>query len=461
VHTTRRSLIRSAAALPAVFLPGPRASAAPKGRPNILLLFPDQHRFDWTGLNPKLDIHTPNLQSLARRGVTFTHAIVPSPLCAPCRAAIASGKEYHRCRVPGNQANYPLNQTTFYSLLRLSGYHVTGCGKLDLHKATEDWGLDGSGLLREWGFSDGIDNAGKMDAVRSGASQPKDPYMAMLYQKQLAKTHIEDLGRRSKEGYRATFPTPLPDDSYCDNWVAQNGLKLIERAPKDKPWFLAVNFTGPHNPMDITRSMEPGCRGRNYPQPNRPFDYPGETHVAIRQNYTAMVENIDQWTGVYVETLRRRGELDRTLIIYSSDHGEMLGDHGRWGKSVPYQPSVGVPLVAAGPGVEHGKTSSALVSLVDLAATFLDYAGVPVPSEMDSKSLRPVFQGKAKSHRRKLQSALGDWRMVWDGRYKLIEGFQAARQEQPKTLLFDLAGDPLENVNLAAGHSDVIDRLKG
>ncbi len=458
---TRRSLLRPAAALPAALLPGPRSTAAPRGRPNILLLFPDQHRFDWTGLNPKLDIRTPHLQSLARRGVSFTHAVVPSPLCAPCRASIASGKEYHRCRVPGNQANYPLDQRTFYGLLRQSGYHVAGCGKLDLHKATEDWGLDGSGLLREWGFSDGIDNAGKIDAVRSGATQPKDPYMAMLYQKQLAATHIEDFALRSKQGYRATFPTPLPDDAYCDNWIARNGLKLIERAAKGRPWFLAVNFTGPHSPMDITRSMEPASRGRVYPQPNRPFDYPEATHVAIRQNYTAMVENIDRWTGLYIETLRRRGELDNTLIIYSSDHGEMLGDHSRWGKSVPYQPSVGVPLVAAGPGVERGKTSSALVSLVDLAATFLDYAGVPAPSDMDSRSLRPLLQGKTKSHRRHLNSALGNWRMVWDGRYKFIEGFQTARQEQAQPLLFDLAEDPLENVNLAARRPDVIDRLKG
>jgi arylsulfatase len=132
------------------------ALAAPailhRRRPNILFFFPDQHRFDWTGLNPDLDVRTPHLASLARRGVAFQRAIVASPLCAPSRACLASGKEYHRARVPNNGYDYPLDQPTFYAMLREAGYHVAGCGKFDLHKKTEDWGLDGKRLLKEWAF---------------------------------------------------------------------------------------------------------------------------------------------------------------------------------------------------------------------------------------------------------------------------------------------------------------------
>jgi len=438
---TRRQFLSSAAAL--------IASRTP---PNILLLFPDQHRFDWIGTNPSLPVRTPNLDALARRGARFTRAITPSPLCAPARACLAAGLEYHRCRVPSNAYDYPLEQTTHYTFLRDRGYHVTGCGKFDLHKKTLDWGLDGRRLLREWGCSDGIDNAGKLDAIRSGAVTPKDPYMAYLHQRGLAAVHVADFAKR--KNYSATFPTPLPEEAYCDNWVGANAVTLLHRVPAGKPWYLTVNFTGPHNPMDITRRMEERWRNvTGFPQPNRCRDFTPETHVAIRQNYSAMVENIDRWAGLLINEIRRRGELDNTLIVWSSDHGEMLGDHSRWGKSAPFQPSIGVPLVVAGPGVKPGLVSDTLVSVMDLAATFLDYAGLPRPAAMDSRSLRPMLEGRSRSHRDHVFSGLGDWRVVFDGRYKLIRGFPTS------PLLFDLDANPLENSNIAGQAPNIVARL--
>ncbi len=438
---TRRELLAGAALAP----------AAARPRPNILLLFPDQLRFDWLGLNPSVPIRTPNLDALARRGTRFTRVVTPSPLCAPARACLASGRDYSRARVPSNRADYPLDLPTYYQMLRKSGYHVTVCGKVDLHKATEDWGLDGKRRLKEWGFSDGIDNAGKNDAIRSGGVAPKDPYMAYLHKRGLAAAHVADFKKRSS--YAATFPTPLPDEAYCDNWLANNGIELLRATPKGKPWHLTVNFTGPHNPMDITRSMEKRCRGRAFPQPNGNTEFPPETHVAIRQNYAAMVENIDRWVGIYVDELRKRGELENTVIAFSSDHGEMLGDHNRWAKSVPWQPSIGVPLILAGPGVKNA-VSDALVSTMDLAATFLDFANLAVPKNMDSRSLRPVLDGRAHKHRDSLRSGLNDWRVAWDGRYKLVRG------DGPEMQLFDMEADPLENRNLAAKMPREVARLQ-
>ena len=444
IHSeTRRDFLAKAGALAL-------APAAPK-RPNILLLFPDQLRFDWTGANGKVNVRTPNLDALAKRGTRFTRVLVASPLCAPSRGCLACGKEYDRGRVPNNGVDYPLDQTTYYQRLRDSGYHVIGCGKFDLHKKTKDWGLDGKRLLKELGYSDGIDNAGKHDATSSGAVTPKDPYMALLHQRGLAAAHVEDFHKR--KDYSATFATPLPEDAYCDNWLGVNGLELLRNAPKGKPWHLQVNFTGPHAPMDITARMEGLCRGIDFPQPNGNTQFPAATHVAIRQNYSAMVENVDRWIGLYIEELRRRGELDNTLIVFSSDHGEMLGDHNRWGKSVPWQPSVSVPLFAAGPGVKPGVTSDALVSVMDLAATFLDYGGVARPTEMDSRSIRPLLEGRARTHREYLLSGLDEWRVVWDGRYKLITGFGDS------TMLFDHATDPLENNDLAAKLPAQVKRL--
>ena len=257
----------------------------------------------------------------------------------------------------------------------------------------------------------------------------------------------------------ATFPTPLPEEVYCDNWIATNGLRLMDEFPPDRAWFLQVNFTGPHTPLDITERMESLCRGIDFPQPVGCLDLSLEEHVAIRQNYSAMVENIDRWVGIYLEELKRRGELENTLIVYASDHGEMLWDHGLTGKSVPYQPSVSVPLIVWGPGVRKGVVSDTPATTLDLTATFLEYAGVHSLPDGDTLSpgqalsLKPFLEGKEEAPREVVFCGLGLWRMAFDGHYKLIRGYT----EGP--LLFDLENDPFEQANLADKVPSALARL--
>jgi len=442
---SRRSFLSAAAATAA-------GAAQNVRQPNFLFLLPDQWRPDWMPGDPSIPVRLPNIAALAARGVRFDRVVCASPLCAPSRACLASGREYVRCGVHSNKDDYPLGQRTYYRALRDAGYHVMACGKVDLHKGTLDWGLDGKRLLNEWGFSDGIDNAGKGDAVRSGAETPKDPYMGMLHKRGLAAAHVADF--RKRRNYSATHTTPLPDDAYCDNWIAGNAKTLLARAPKGKPWHLVVNFTGPHNPMDITASMEPGSRGRKYPQPNASTEFDAATHTAIRQNYTAMCENIDRRIGEILAAVAARGELDNTLVVFSSDHGEMLGDHNRWGKHVPYQASAGIPLIVAGLDARRGLRTPAMASLIDVAATFLDYAGAPALPGMDARSLRPVLTGNKTEHRNVLHSSLEEWRFVWDGRYKFVQGYEGAEQ------LFDLQSDPYENRNLVTSEKQLAARLR-
>jgi len=196
--------------------------------------------------------------------------------------------------------------------------------------------------------------------------------MAFLGERNLAEVHSEDF--RNRHNYLTTSPTLLPDDAYVDNWIGANGLELLAKAPAEKPWFLQINFNGPHCPMDITKSMKERWQGVGFPGPNGSAEIAPEKHNEIRENYAAMIENIDRQVGVYIEYLRKTGQLENTLIVYSSDHGEMLGDHDRWSMSVRYQSSVGVPLVVAGPGVRAGGQYKAAVTTMDLAATFLEYA---------------------------------------------------------------------------------------
>lgn len=439
-------------------------------RPNILLLFPDQWRFDWTSANPHLPIRTPNLDRLVKLGTCFTNTIVATPLCAPSRACLASGMEYGKAGVASNAQDYPVGRIkTFYSMLRDGGYHVLACGKMDLAKASNWWGIDGKWRLTPWGFSDGINNAGKIDQVigyELNNDRPADPYLTFLNKKNLLQEHLSDVRSRMRGGYAATNPTPLPNEAYCDNWLARQGLDLLDASPRDKPWFLQVNWTGPHNPEDITARMESQVRSLKMPSPNGANQYDATTNQTIRQNYTAMCENIDRTIGLYLDQLTSMGQLDNTIILFSSDHGEMLGDHGRWGKVVPYHPSASVPLTIAGPGIVSGKTSAALVNHIDLAATCLDFAGIPIPRGMDSRSLRPVLEGRKSAHREVLFSGLGAWRMAFDGEYKVITGFDPnLKQNSPAwtplspqihgvaPLVFDLTNDPGENKDLHATKS--------
>ncbi len=469
---SRRSLIASVAGLSAcgsVTLPGARSDLPP----NVLFLLSDQHRPDWLGRNPDIPVPTPHMDALAARGMEFTQAIVPSPVCGPSRSCLASGMEYEDCGVEVNRDPYDPAITTHYKHLHDSGYFTAACGKIDLHKGSEGRTVDGRQNMEAWGFSDMLITAGKGGGYLGRPVGPKEPYYAYLDSLQPPQGRIcaDDIARRGtvreEHWWGMTEPCPLDDEHYLDNFTARAGLELLDRAPEGSPWFLIVNFNGPHPPMDITVGMERRYRGpdrviEGFPQPHHytgPF--PAEQHVRIRQNYAAMIENIDGWLGTYQDRLRERGELDNTVVVYSSDHGEMLGDHDRWGKSVPHQASAGVPLIMAGPGIVSGAASDAMVSQMDLAATFLDFAGVRVPAEMASTSLRPLLDQGGGEHREYVRSALKTpqahderFRLVQDHRYKLVEGFF----ERP--WLYDREADPDETKNVADAKPSEVARLR-
>ncbi len=429
-------------------------------RPNILFLFPDQLRWDYVGYAGHTPTETPHLDELARDGVRFDHAIAPAPLCAPCRACIATGREYPRNPVPSNNIDLPLDADTLYRRLRdQAGYHVAGCGKFDLHKSTLAWNLDGSRCLADWGFSEGIDNEGKWDGVTSGREKPAGPYLRMLDERGLRERYIDDMDRRRPpKGHKlATHPCPLPDDAYGDNWVGANALKLLQRTPEGKPWFLQVNFPGPHDPWDVTETMKTWYAGTTFPAPHENDRDDPEAVNAVRRNYAAMTTNIDRWIGILKDALRERGELDNTLIIFASDHGEMLGDREAWGKTRPDRQSTQVPLVVWGPkiGIGRGLRHSGPATILDIAATVLEAAGSPIPSDWDSRSLGPALQGRAESYRDVAISGLKNWRMATDGRWKLVHWLN-----EDRFALYDLETDPQETTNLMGEAPEVEARLK-
>lgn len=371
-------------------------------KPNILLLFPDEHRGDWIPDHEEVPLKMPNLKKLMDAGVTFKNVITPSPLCAPARACLAAGAGYETCQVSDNSENYPLEKETFYTKLKESGYLVGGVGKFDLHKPVHFWGLDGwIDDLDTMGFTHGIDNAGKMDAVVSGKEEPKDPYMNALEKEGWREYHVSDMVGRGKK----THSTKMPEHLYCDNWLTQNAIDMISDFENDHPWFLQVNFTGPHPPFDITENMKKRWENVRFPEP---INWEGDQEIinAVRQNYAAMLENIDSCIGKILTLLEETNQLENTVIIYSADHGEMLGDYNKIGKCRPEGPSIHIPLVIAGPNIVSGKVSDELVELQDLAATCCDFGETASRDFDDSISLRPILETGEGAHRDYQKSAL-------------------------------------------------------
>lgn len=477
-------------------------------RKNILFLFSDQHRGDWMPYDPEaarslgmdsLPLRMPNIRSLMDRGTTFTRAATNSPLCVPARACLALGEDYERCGAWNNRFCCPLDRPTFYSVLRDGGYQVWGVGKFDLHKPVMYWGEDGwIPQLGTLGFTWALENEGKGDAVWAFQHGSPGPYGAFLQRGGLLEEYCRDHLRRSQDPCDSR-PVELPPSAYADNWVTENALAALHRLTgEDSPWFLMVNFSGPHDPWDVTVPMKRAWENTPFPIP-REYSGSRDALLGVRQNYAAMLENIDRNIGLLIEELKRSGQLEDTVILYSADHGEMLGDRNRYFKSQPYRPSVQIPLVISGPGVLQNHICGELAQLNDLAATIAAFAGLEMPGDADSRSLAALAAREDAPPVREYQySALytdlpapeenraeyaafaryckpssggrqgGDaqkavpefrkntsWRSIISKEYKYIEFLETGRDE-----LYDLQRDPGERHNIADVRPDLVPRFR-
>jgi arylsulfatase len=437
--------LRVLLALPLLALTPPRVAsgdAAPRAvgdRPNVVLLFPDQWRWDWTPDRiPGLRMPTFDLWSSA--GARVESAFVPSPLCAPSRACLASGKEYDLAGVPDNFSNdYPVNQTTFYTILaEEAGYYTLTSGKDDLTKATGP-GKDGSFHASELGWQGYARCEGKEDVVNKGV--PSDPYgiycaahnttvdgKSTSYWDIFADDdpHCCTGGSGTPGGYVCGKSSYMPQDGYEDNYVARNAAQLIASAPAGTPYFIHVSFPGPHPPFVVTGPMMNSTQGRTYPLAvnNRLMNETDQT--TVRRDYAAEIENLDGLFASIIEAALARGGSDpqNTLFIFASDHGEMLGDNDDWGKEMPWQGSASVPLLfapsspALGAALGIAANASVVglpVSTLDIAGTILDVAGAKPAANMTTVSLRPLLGPQPpdpQAYRPFVSSGLLTWRMV-------------------------------------------------
>lgn len=395
-------------------------------RPNILLLMPDQWRWDWDGLShPNAGqappIKVPHMNRLRSLGTTFPRGgVVPSPLCAPSRAAMSSLREYDHAGVATNDANdYKAKEIpTYFSVLQRAGYHTMSTGKDDLTKAThlgytlgyDTHNASNTYLAHALGFSDSIRFEGKGGVIET-YPKPHEPFGYFLNNHSLRLQNGSEIN--AFVAHRTCLvrhdpaicePSTFPQHLYEDDWTATQAATLLKRAPHDKPWFLWVSFPGPHPPFAVTALMDEGKDRRTWPSPvdstqrvplcERSKHLPSNDRS--RCNYGAEIENLDRLFGEVLAAVNARGNSveNDTVVCFFSDHGEMLNDHDDIDKSKPWQGALNVPLVCAGPGIQANVSVDVPIATIDIGATMLDIADAWKyrNANMTAKSFRGLLE---------------------------------------------------------------------
>ena len=447
---------------------GPSSTATATGRPpNFVVIMPDEHRASVMSVAGDPVVKTPNLDKLASEGVRFTHAYCQGPLCQPARASFLTERYVRDHGIYLNENAVPHNLPTYVQALQQAGYYTSCVGKMHLYKHRE--GVDMRKMIpdmNEYGFDEPIEVPGPL-----ACQSVKNIYGDYLAQRGLFDTYLNfykaNLSSHPANIWNARV-TPLPVDAYEDVWVGRTTVEWIDAYDRDQPFLQFVGFPGPHYPWDPPQEYLD--RYLNVDIPIHPTDLPeipesgplkllldswlgepGGPSVDIvrevRRHYYAKMALIDEQVGNIIAALERKGILDNTWVIYTSDHGEMFGDHGLFTKLVFYEPAVTVPLIIRPPGGMSGKVVSDLIQHMDVPATMRAIAGAPAIPFSEGKSLLGYLQegGSGPGHNvvYSEDSGLG---MVATATQKLVfyeDSFEPAQ-------LFDLVQDPDENHNLVA-----------
>jgi choline-sulfatase len=421
-------------------------------KPNILMLMSDQHPVFMLGCYGDGIVRTPTLNGIADRGAVFDAAYCPSPLCAPSRAAMMTSRHISAIEVWDNASPLRSDWPTFAHSFRRAGYRTILCGKMhfvgpdQLHGFEERWTQDIYPATFKWTIS----NRERLAVKAKNTGQSKHRVM------------------ESGIGWS-------PDMDYDEEVLfrALYGLRQIARSNEDYPFFLCVSFAGPHYPYVAPKNYWQLYSREDIPIPQIPDDYQSSDHTldrwlriheqledrvpdkvcrTARHATMSRITMIDDYCGHILKLLGETGLEGNTITLYTSDHGDMMGERGLWFKMAPYEWSSRVPLMISGPGIPQRRFNIP-VSLLDLGPTLCGLAGVESAyGRGDGRDLADAITGRKKIEAENSQAIVeyyGDgtwkgWRMLRRGRFKLI----VLPGEVP--LLYDLDTDPEEKNNLAA-----------
>lgn len=419
-------------------------------RPNILFLMTDEHRPDLTGFAGNTVIRTPNLDRLAKDSVVFDHAYTPSPVCIPARQCLMSGQLPRTCGCQIFGEDLPPFYPTFARTFSEHAYNTVCCGKLH-HNGPDQM----QGWMRRIGRDCRI----------------TESFVPELDTRELARVKI------SKEEHRWTNAKEVrrsgvghARNTVEDEYTLQGALDIIEEIFESpyydkpqplQPLLLKVSFVLPHYPYFCREDLFKYYLNRvplyGPEQKLSGHPYLDTKHLEIGKDvtmrdvqrttaaYYGMVETVDGYIGQILHKLEEAGQnLDDWIIVFTSDHGEMLGEHGIWAKHKFYESSARVPLFIRWPAQYRPRRITSNVNLCDLYATLCQLCDIPTPAGLDSRSLSCLMAGKEEDwDDESISQYLGEYLMIKKGNLK----YQYYGPDMPR-VLFDLAADPSETINV-------------
>jgi arylsulfatase len=441
-------------------------------KPNIILIMTDQQRFDTINALGAPWMKTPHLDRLAREGTAFSNCYVTSPVCVGSRASLFTGMYPH---ATGVFTNFHPWEPTWVPWLADAGYHCVNIGKMHINP------YDAKGGFHQRFF---VENKDRPLFLDEHSRALYDEWDKALHARKLEKPSRYTRHAADAEGYRnalGAFPWQLDEDMQSDMFIGDHAVWWLQERKATSPLFLQIGFPGPHPPYDPLPRYLDLYKDVDIPVPEPSDDElaaqppshsalrnnmirnnydsvawkerPGKEEILrIRRHYAANVTMIDDKVGEIMKTLDERGYLDNALVIFTSDHGDALGDHGHIQKWTMYEGSVKVPLIVWSRGLTGSRRNDSLVQLMDIAPTVLEAAGIAPPASFEAKSLWPILKGEAEAIRTEVYSELardhiqtGAEYMVMrrDARWKLVYYLGETCGE-----LYDMSADPGEVRNL-------------
>lgn len=420
---------------------------------NVLLVMSDQQRADTLGFRGATPCQTPHMDRLAREGVSFDRAMTPCPLCLPSRAALFTGLYPHENDMLDNAAS-ALERCQLLEAFRDAGYAVGYAGK---------WHLGKDNIGR---FADRAD--GDSTAEYSQWCRRRGLVDGWTFNDPRVRTH-----RAPSMSTPVTLPLEMDPATTNDAYIADFAIEHLRSRDRSRPFFQVCSFNGPHPPFVIPEpyfSMyapqavrEPENFGpqADEPEANRMSFYRrlfldhGADFEAWRKSYAVywgFTTLIDDQLGRVLAELERQQVMDRTIVVYLSDHGENLGAHGLWHKMVAYEESIRVPLIFRVPDGMRGLRSAAPASLIDVAPTLAGLCGVLGDPAWRGRDLSSGLKGGALPDDDRalfaLHRPLGDWMGTVHWRMVETGGIKYVWNRGDRDELFDLRRDPCERRNL-------------
>ncbi len=443
-------------------------------RPNVVMICVDQWRGDCLGVEGHPVVCTPYLDHLASRGARFSRAYAACPTCVPARASLYTGLSQHTHGRVGYQDGVPWNYpVTIASAFADHDYHTQAVGKLHVYPERS--------LM---GFHNVVLHDGYLHMARKRDHDlgTRDDYLTWLREKQGPDADHFDHGM-SCNAYTAR-PWDKPESQHPTNWVTSQSIDFLRRRDPRRPFFLFMSYHRPHPPLDppawamqqyLDADMPPVPVGdwaelfepyRNDHDPHQaPKRLPDDALRRARAGYYGHMTHIDHQVHRFLEVLGEYGERENTWVCFVSDHGDLMGDHHLYAKSLPYEGSARVPLLLTGPegcGIAPGHVDDHPIELRDVMPTLLDCAGLAVPESVEGRSALPLARGEACDWRGWLHGEhvghFGSSHYITDGKHKYVWFSQTGHEQ-----LFDLVNDPQELTDLAGADAaaGLLGQLRG